>query len=189
MNRRIVAELTKIMAFYPSTKVNEKTVVAYAEYLDDLPEELVLQAIRQCAKSSTFFPALAEIRQMVVTIAGEGVLTPPETAWGEVMREVRRMGYQRRMQGEAFRFSSPLIEQAVESIGWRDICLSETDDLPTIRAQFRNALASIQRLETERIVSGRHPSVAALSDGAASVKRDGLKPIGELVELNDRRSS
>ncbi len=189
MNRRIAAELTKILDFYPNAKISEADkrarVESYAEYLEDLPEDLVVQAIRECAKTSTFYPSLAEIRNRVITIAGEGVLVAPETAWGEVMKEVRRIGYQRYANGEELRFSSPMIAKAVESIGWRDICMCEIDNLNTLRAQFRNALTAIQHCEVDRVVSGRNPSVAAISEGVQPAKRNGLAPIGDLVVLKD----
>ena len=106
---------------------------------------------------------MAEIRKRVIAIVGEAILVDPEAAWGEVLREIRRVGTAGRRTffagGEQHvierQFSSPFIAQAADAIGWADICQTETDDLSTVRAQFRQALKAIQEREVDRIVSGR----------------------------------
>lgn len=181
----VVEALDRASKMYPNAKITGEMLDIYAEELADMPEHMVVQAIQECTRTQTFYPALAEIRNRVITIAGEGVLVAPETAWGEVMREVRRIGYQRHANGEELRFSSPMIAKAVESIGWRDICMCEINNLNTLRAQFRNALTAIQHREVDRVVSGRNPSVAAIGEGVQPAKRNGLAPIGDLVTLTE----
>lgn len=175
MNRRIAAALTTTLKLYPSAKVTEDAVIAYCDYLNDLPEDVVIRAIEECAKTGTFFPALAEIRNRVIAIIGESVIVDPEAAWGAVRREARRVGFNRppiwhngtMHDAPTPEFGSPMVAQAVEAIGWRDICLVDDDDVPTIRAQFRDALRAIQRREVDRIVSGRHLHTPEISNGRA----------------------
>lgn len=194
MSNRIVTELAELMDLYPGKRsegITEETVTGYAKRLDDLPEHLVIQAITECANTLTFFPALAEIRSRVTRIAGESVLVDAESAWGEVQREIKRVGAEGRRTyfhaGEQHvierQFSSPMIERAVDAVGWKDICLTDISDLPTLRAQFRDALRAIQHREVDRVVSGRQASPAtAINPGT---QPDGLKSIGDLVTIRD----
>lgn len=195
INPRIMAALVDLLDIYPKDHRDEESCAAYTKRLSDLPERLVIQAIDECANTGTFFPALSEIRNRVTQIAGESILVDPESAWGEVLREVKRVGADGRLtawrDGKSVviaerEFSSPLIERAAEAVGWKDICLTDTGDLPTLRAQFRDALRAIQRREVDRVVSGRGNSpVTALEGGANGAKRDGMKSIAGVVTLRE----
>ena len=195
INPRIAAALTELLDLYPKATHDEASVLAYARRLNDLPDHLVVQAIEECARTSTFYPSLAEIRNRVTQIAGESILVDPESAWGEVLREVKRVGAegQRTMwrDGKSVtvaerQFSSPLIGRAADAVGWKDICLTDISDLPTLRAQFRDALRAIQRREVDRVVSGRGSSpVRAIENGNGTEVRDGFKSIAEVVTIRE----
>lgn len=187
MNRDILIELDKLAkASRNAGDVTGDTLDIYAEDLEDLPVDQVVQAIRECRRTGTFFPSIGEIRNRVIAIVGGAMLVDPEAAWGEVRREARRVGFNRPpvfANGELQpapgpQFSSPMIARAVEAIGWRDICLTDDDDVATLRAQFRDALRAIQRREVDRLVSGRQPAGPALDAGTAPA---GFRPIGEIV--------
>lgn len=189
----VLEALDRASKMFPNAKVTGEQLDIYAEELADLPDHYVVQAILECARTQTFFPSLSEIRNRVTQIAGESVLVDAEAAWGEVLREIRRVGAEGKrtawIDGKSVtiaerQFSSPMIERAVEAVGWKDICLTETDDLPTLRAQFRDALRAIQRREVDRIVSGRHAVTGpALDEGNG--QRDGLMSIGDVVSLRE----
>ena len=182
---QIGIELDKLQRVCRNAKdITGDTLDLYAEELADLPPDQVVQAIRELRKSATFFPSLADIRNRVVSIVGEAVLVDAEAAWGEVMREVRRVGIEGKrtsfMGGRSVviaerTFSSPMIERAVDAIGWRDICMTELDDMGTIRAQFRDALRAVQRREVDRIVSGRAIGTGMTAVTAGSWQRIGPK--------------
>lgn len=176
MTHDILVELDKLAKACRNTRdVTGDTLDIYLEDLADLPPELVVQAIRECRRAETFFPAVAEIRKRVIAIAAGPVLVDPEAAWGEVMREAQRVGFSRLPvwhNGQSHpapgpEFSSPLIAEAVEAIGWRDICMTDIDQLGTLRAQFRDALRAIQNRKIDRVVSGRAAVDAALAAGTA----------------------
>lgn len=164
MNPAIFRELDKLKKVSRNARdIDGETLDLYAEELADLPTDQVIQAIREIRKSSTFFPALSEIRNRVVAIVGESILVDPEAAFGEVMREVQRVGANPLPVFRAGvmypppepQFSSPMIARAVDAIGWKAICGTELEDMGTLRAQFRDALRAIQRREVDRVVSGR----------------------------------
>jgi len=109
-----------------------------------------------------FFPAPSDLRKLTATNAVAPNLIP-ESAWIEVLEQARKVGYGRRTvfhNGESVLlpgpvFSHPLIEKAVESVGWKNICHS---DEPTIvRAQFLKTLNNLIDAEVER-VADRRPS-------------------------------
>jgi len=143
----------------------------YVEDLADLPTEQVAQAIRELRKSVVFFPAIGEIRNRVVQIIAGAILVDPEACWSEVLREIKRVGTAGTvtyfMDGEmrtiTRQFSSPMIERAVQQIGWSEICGAQVEKMGTIRAQFREAIKAIQRREIDAIVSGRATDNATLT--------------------------
>lgn len=189
---RVADALERMAGFYPNATITAEQLADYADDLADLPAEAVVQAVRECYRTLKFFPSLAEIRQRVTEVLGDGTLVDAETAWGEVRREALRVGYNRPpvfVNGELRppaqpQFSSPFIAQAVEDIGWRDICLTDDEDIPTVRAQFRKALDARQRRAKDRVVSGRAPIGPALESGNGNGTGD-LTAIGDAVTLRE----
>jgi hypothetical protein len=147
--RKIAAKLRELAFAFPNREIPEETVVLYTERLSSLPAEAVCLAIDRLIDTSRFFPTIAEIKAAMV----EAVVEPgfAELAWGEVIREVRRVGFGRTAQGRP-RFSSPLIGKAVAAVGWETICMSEHPEV--IRAQFVKTLDALVRRETYRIQTG-----------------------------------
>ncbi len=180
MSAVIKAELDKLKRVCRNSRdVSPETIDLYTADLDDLPTESVVQAIRELRKSSVFFPALAEIRNRVVAIVGESVLVNADACWDEVRRNIRRYGASGvervfiggEMTEQRMTWSSPIIERAIQQFDWRELCTTDTEKNPTymttVRAQFRNAVRSIQDGEVDRIVSGRATASSGLTRLAA----------------------
>lgn len=168
----IKAELFKLHQVAKNARdVDAAVLDIYVEDLADLPTDQVVQAIRELRKSVVFFPAIGEIRSRVVHIVAGAILVDPEASWAEVMRQVKRVGAAGSVsyfdRGEwhtiSRQFSSPMVERAVEQIGWAEICMADVEKMGTIRAQFRDALKAIQRREVDAIVSGRATDGAGLT--------------------------
>lgn len=162
---------------FPHARITPETVDIYAEELVDLPAEVVVQAVREtCRVEEQYFPTLGKIRNRAVAILGAGVLVDPESAWGEVMREVRRVGTRPLpvyVGGEIAEmpsrtFSSPFIAQAVDAIGWEELCQTQTEDMPTVRSQFRKALQAIQDRARDTVQSGRMAGLPQLSASSST---------------------
>ena len=68
-------------------------------------------------------------------------------AWGEFKREVHRTGYYGTPQ-----FSHPLIQRAIDIMGWREMCLSE-DPEGVLRGQFLKIYATLDQRENENRVA------------------------------------
>lgn len=117
--------VTMLSAAYPNWKTTAFTVEVYYQDLRDLPADLLAAA---CAKARTnternlaFAPSTGEIRaaatEILRTIAG---VPSSYQAWQEVLRVIVEVGSYRTPE-----FSHPLIADAVRTLGWRNLCLSE----------------------------------------------------------------
>lgn len=136
-----------LAAYYPNFRLQKQTVDAYARILGDIEYRELETAVDQLAAESKFFPSVAELREKVLAIRrAELGLPDAYGAWNEIMGEVRRVGYE---SWPDARWSCDLVRDMAQR-WWRDVCLGNTDDLPTIRAQFRDAYnAKARRAEDE----------------------------------------
>jgi len=105
--------------------------------LSDLPSDLLMQAVHECIATLTWFPKIAEVRQAAFDIQ-QAIDPIPDahTAWGEVLRELDRVGHCT-MYGQELRFSHPLIRAVAEQFNWQRLC--ESENLVSDRAQFIQA--------------------------------------------------
>lgn len=114
---------------YPRQDVSEETARVYEMFLSDLPFAEGRAAVVEIVATSRFFPAIAEIREVVAeTVSGAPAL---DEAWLEVQEAFRYVGADGRPG-----FSHPAIVATVNAIGWRTMCLSTTPGIE--RAAFRD---------------------------------------------------
>lgn len=170
MTQKILAALNELAAAFPRQAVTPQTIKVYYKHLGDMPEPVVLGAINHAIQTSTFFPSVGELRGAIAEHAN-GADDLAETAWIEVQREVRRVGYQR---GQIFQggkwhdppkpqFSNDRIAEAVESIGWKQICLGDVEDT---RRDFIFAYRNLRKRDVSKIQRGDFGSSGpALPDG------------------------
>ncbi|MHB1937027.1 MAG: replicative helicase loader/inhibitor [Acidobacteriaceae bacterium] len=136
-DRDAVRVLSWCCAAYPNVTLAKETVEIWATVLADLPAAVVDQAVKRIIATQEIpsLPTPGRVRREAAALTG--VLPPSaELAWEEVMDAVRRHGYT-----NAPRFSNELAERAMRSIGWRQICMSES--LGVERGQFLRIYASL----------------------------------------------
>lgn len=86
MTRQDAAKLVAALkALYPRQELSAETVSAYARMLEDLDYQAAEAAVKEHAAKSPFFPAVAEIR--LVVVERQLGLPSPVVAWEQV-REV-----------------------------------------------------------------------------------------------------
>lgn len=107
----------------------------WTNLLQDIPNEIVMVAGKQLAVESIFFPALSELRNKSLSL-----MKPSIPTWGEAWEECHNYNNDCYWNGKK-EFSHPLVEQAYKQIGNWDTIL--TEDIPTIRAQFRQMYESL----------------------------------------------
>lgn len=160
--------LDMLVAAFPMRVMSEETVQLYAIFLADVDLDTGIEAVARWIARETKFPAIAELRAWCEVVRGKG---PPDAdqAYAEVLRAVSRWGSRATPQ-----WSHPAVSEAVDAIGWRDICMS--DNPPALRAHFERAYVAAKKRTTDpghrRLVDGIKGNALALV-GAA---RKELKP-------------
>ena len=144
-----IARLVAITsAAYPAWNVNEYTIEVYYQDLRDLPADLLFAAATKArtnaSRNLAFAPSTGEIRRAAAEIL-RSVRGVPSSyqAWQEVVRAMVDVG----SYGTPS-WSHPLIGQAVDALGWRNLCMSE--NAVADRARFIQAYEQLaERNETE----------------------------------------
>jgi hypothetical protein len=175
--RALTRGLQELAMQYPRYELTPDTVRVYLRQLADIPVAAALAAMDRCGKTSTFFPAVSEIRGAVASHA-LGAADTAEEAWAEVIREAQRCGFNRPptfMGGKWLpaskpRFSSETTRQAVESIGWR--LINTTDDVQALRVDFIFTWRKFRERDLGAIQRGEFGAVTALPDGATTAPKE-----------------
>lgn len=130
--------LSVLQLAYP-TDMSVERLDFYVNVLGDVPPELLASAVTYCINHCKFLPSIAEIRATVEKAAamakGDMDATSATDAWGRVQKAIASVGY----TGKPDFSDDPILAQIVDQFGWKDICLTPTDDTAILRAQFRKA--------------------------------------------------
>ena len=156
-----VGELvTALASMFSSVQIGNSTIDAYVSMLKDVPLEILTTAINQVAVESRFFPTIAEIREKAIALQMPD-LENGMTAWGEVKKAFAKYGFYR-----VPKFDNPITAQAVECLGWKELCSSENeeadrahfariyDDLVRRSVQNAKLLPAARELKEQRLLHG-----------------------------------
>lgn len=129
-------------------KLDENSPEAYFMALDDIPYEMVNDAIPVALKTLVFAPAPSELRKIVMDAHVESYGIPDwAAAWNEVQKLVVSRGYY-----DQPRFSHKLIQRGVNAMGgWQTMCSMDVSELPNARAQFRDMYKAFRETEIRRV--------------------------------------
>jgi hypothetical protein len=146
-----------------------RLVRVYHRYWEDLETEAVLRAIDEHVATSRFWPTVAEIRERATRPVG---MLDAETAWLVVWRGCRAKGPWPELDERT--------AAALEAVGgWMLVRDATTQQLPTIRAQFRDAYQATCARAVREANVGRleaHRAARALSAGDVVKKLEVMKP-------------
>lgn len=163
---QIVSLLRVIRAVWPKFVINDDTITAFQWGLEDMTYEAAQDAVREWIRTGKFAPTPSELRGIVSNnVVGDD--TVAEAAWLEVVEQINRCGFNRPpvwYNGEPHdppkpEWSSPLIETAVKSVGWKQLCTGDMDGDNGTRLQFiftfrnlrKHAVSQLQRGSTTPI--------------------------------------
>ena len=117
---------------YPSQNFlpDEWSIKLWYSMLKDIPYEALNIAIQGHISTSKYPPTIADLR---------GFIKPKEKDWSEGWEEVKRAirKYGSYNEAKALESMSPLTREIVERFGFKEICLSDNEDV--YRANFRMA--------------------------------------------------
>ena len=142
----IVAQLS---AAYPNWNVSPYTVEIYYQDLKDIPTDELMMAAQNCRSEAgrKFAPSVGELRGAVMELRRSTMNIPSAyDAWQEVLKGmVERIGY------DAPEWSNPLVDKVVRSLGWRNLCMSESQ--ASDRMRFIQAYEQLtERAEKEQML-------------------------------------
>lgn len=140
-------------------------VEVWSEFMRDITAAEGVEAMRAHVAESRFFPTVADIRQAVAERRVGAV--DIGRAWEEVRRAISRYG-----RNKSPVFSHAAIENAVNTLGWIELCNSMEEDMPTIRAQFERYYKA--GLETQ----SKQENVGRLEES-----RTGAMTAGDVIKL------
>jgi Loader and inhibitor of phage G40P len=130
MNRQEAARLVAVVfAACPaqSSKLDQQRqlamVDAFASLLEDLSYEQANAAVRALLQTRSWMPSVADIRATALELE-RGPVAAGGEQWGTVLRAMREQGAYRE-PGVDFVFHDAVTAKCVQSMGWRELCLSE----------------------------------------------------------------
>jgi hypothetical protein len=129
MNKHETATmLGYLAAAYPNAAITKETARVFHEVLQGLEHGMVMSACREIVRESTFFPSASEVLRSVART--QGLLSPSATtAWSDVLEQVKLHGMRTIPE-----FAHATTAAVVKSIGWRNICMSESQEV--LRSNF-----------------------------------------------------
>jgi hypothetical protein len=138
--------------------------LTYTSAMADLDFDDTKAAAERLVKSSQWV-SIAELRAAVVTVKIGQVRTGVE-AWGEVLRKIGSKGMNRppgeEIDGRSWNFDDALTAQAVDGLGWRELCLSENQAAD--RARFIQTYEQLAKQGREQAQISGGASAPALPD-------------------------
>jgi hypothetical protein len=156
MTESEAAELIAILkSAYPRQHIDAGTMSIYALMLRDLDRAEVREVVIAYISNEPFFPTIADIRKRV--IGARLGLPDRDQAWKEVIDQIHRIG----AYGVPV-FSCPAIAEAVEAMGWQNLCRST--NIAVERAQFRDLYNGVHQRHV------RTANVARLLVGTSKAK-------------------
>ena len=144
--KEIFALVALASSSYPSMQCKDpKPIVdAWSLMLIDLDPFLAQAAIIKVCRSSPFFPGVSQIVTAAEELNTKGEKLPVAAeAWEEVSGLIRSVGPYR-----APTYSCDTVNRAVQSIGWRPLCMSENPEAD--RAHFLRLYESLRSRRREK---------------------------------------
>jgi hypothetical protein len=123
-----------IKTYYPKENIlpNEQAMELWFRQIGDIPYKVAETALNKWVALNKWSPAISDIREMSAEIMN-GQIPDWGEAWKEVSRAITSFGSYRPQ--EALESMSPLTREAVERMGFVNICKSENPSAE--RANFR----------------------------------------------------
>jgi hypothetical protein len=136
------------------------TAKAWMMILNDIPYKIAEAALIKVLSTAKFFPVPADIREAANSFTPG--LPTAEEAWLEVYHNARVNGIYRPSE-----WSSKVIKEAVDGIGWRNICYSE--NLGVERAHFMRIYGTLKKRQEDNILNEK---VLKLTGGQALLETE-----------------
>lgn len=188
MNDQEIAALVGLCSqWWPNWRAPESVatmVLGWRTLLGDVDFDAGLAALSEHATSGAEFPppvGVVRRRSFELTVP-EGSAPPVDEAWGEVRREIRRVGYFVPSEGEPDRlpeFSHPAITAVVNALTWKSICESKNEVAD--RAHFSRMYG--ERVRANVDIAARTELAQTVRTRALTEAEDEPKKLGDVLSL------
>lgn len=133
-----------LKTYYPREQLlpNQQAMELWFRELQDIPADIADVVLRKWVSTNKWSPSIAEIREMASTVVNGEAQTWGE-AWETVIRAIKKYGSYR--PKEALESLDPVTRKCVESLGFRELCISE--NAMADRANFRMIYETMQKRE------------------------------------------
>ena len=132
--------ITMLFTAYGQGGESER-IAMYVEMLADIPAEVLDKVCKKAMYENKYLPSIAELVQnannLIAEISGTDI-----PSWDEAWKEIEKEMNDTFVYGKP-RFSSAVIQKAVDSFGWEELCTVETKNLFIARAQLRDMYLAI----------------------------------------------
>lgn len=149
MNRQEFAVLTDAMkTFYPRDPVipNKQAMSLWYGELKDLTFDQAMAALKVHVHRSKWAPTIHELRQ--AALENQTEIEDWSKGWQLALRAVGRYGI---ANGEEALASLPEhTRETVRRLGWKDLCLTDSEDLQNYRANFRKVYKIVAEKAAEQ---------------------------------------
>ena len=124
----------------PNFLPDEWSVKLWYSMLKDIPYEVLNIGIQRYISTNRYPPTIADLRASI---------SPKEQDWSEAWEEVKRAvrKYGSYNEAKALESMSPLTRDIVQRFGFKEICLSDNEDV--YRANFRMAYEQTAKKKEE----------------------------------------
>lgn len=143
----IVRLLRQYFQAFPKAEMPDSAWAMYGRALSPLTLEEINAAMLKLLRTAKFWPSVAEIfeaAKSVTETAQEIGLPTAAEAWEEVIAQARKNGLYRKWE-----YSCPEVEAALKAFGKEELCMTETAQVNTSRAQFMRMYKEICERKTE----------------------------------------
>ena len=123
---------------------NSQAMELWFRQLQDVPYAVAIAALNKWVVTNKWSPSIAEIRALADEIT-HGKAPDWGEGWAEVRKAIGRYGYYRPQ--EAIESFSPITREAVQRLGWGNLCMSENETAD--RANFRTCYESAAKYTHE----------------------------------------
>lgn len=161
-------EIAKVMGVmvhaYPRFELSPDSIKLYGQLLADIPVEVLEASAKQIMVESKFYPSIAEWREMALRLMTGAHNIPSEfEAWEEANEQVRLCGDYSHytVQTRTPEYSHPLIEKAVEIIGYRNL-LESTNPVADRAHFFKIYQSLVERAQEDMRLLPESKAVAGL---------------------------
>lgn len=161
----VVVVFNMVGAMFPWANMTGETLAVWSEILADVDAETLRAAtIALLSEPSQYPPTAGTIRGRALDLAA-GPESDWESGWQAVMAHMATCrSIEMQCTHDQLALFDPPTYAAVATIGWVTLCMTDTRDLPTVRAQFRDIYRTAAK--RQRDAARTPPAVQAIMDAA-----------------------